>query len=75
MIRIFFFLAGFGIAVAGGISTIAYLNLFATGTTMIEFFLFITTRVECYLLPLGVIVVASSLYIPQHENPIFRDLD
>ncbi|WP_223700692.1 hypothetical protein [Sutcliffiella deserti] len=72
MIRSFFFLTGFGIAVAGGISTIAYLNILATGTNLLEFMLFIISRPECYLLPLGIIIVAISLYLPKTDKPIFR---
>jgi hypothetical protein len=73
MIRGFVFLTGFGIAVAGGISTLAYLNLFATGTSILEFFVFIIKRPECYLLPIGMLLVAASLYLSWNQNPTFRD--
>ncbi|MFD1735307.1 hypothetical protein ACFSCX_01895 [Bacillus salitolerans] len=66
--RLFLFLLGFGISVAGGISTIAYLNLLATGHGYIEYFLFISKRIECYLLPLGVFTIWGSIYLPGNKD-------
>lgn len=64
---------GFGISVAGGISTIAYLNLFATGLSIIEFVTFLITRPEFYLLPIGMLLVAGSIYLSGDREPTFRD--
>jgi hypothetical protein len=63
----FLFLIGFGVAVSGGVSTIAYLNLLATGHGYIEYFLFISKRVECYLLPAGVFTIWISIYFPSNR--------
>ncbi|HWO98039.1 MAG TPA: hypothetical protein VNM45_17210 [Bacillus sp. (in: firmicutes)] len=55
MIRLFLLLTGFGFAVIGGVSIIAYLNLLTTGYTYQEYFHYIKTRPECYLSLLGVL--------------------
>lgn len=47
------FLVGFGLAVAGGVTIIAYMNFLPAGITWLEYFLFIRTRLECYLFPIG----------------------
>lgn len=62
--RLFLFLTGFGIAVAGGVSTIAYLNLLTTGHGLIEYLIFISKRIECYLLPIGIFLIWASIYLP-----------
>ena len=73
MIRGFLFLIGFGISVAGGISMIAYLNLFATGMSIMEFVKFLVSRPESYLLPIGILLVAGSIYLLRTREPDFRD--
>lgn len=64
LFRAFLLLVGFGLAVSGGVSAIAYLNLLATGQTFKEYLLFISTRPECYLLPAGVLIIWISIYLP-----------
>jgi len=73
MVRGILFVTGFGISIVGGISTVAYLNLFATGLSLMEFFFFLLTRPECYLLPIGMILVAISIYLSGNPNQSFRD--
>lgn len=68
MFRIFLYIIGFGIAVAGGISTVAYLNYLTIGHTYMDYLLFISTRVECYLLPVGIILIWLSIYYPPWSN-------
>lgn len=62
--RIFLFLIGFGFSVAGGVSTIAYLNLLTIGKDIREYLLFVSQRIECYLLPIGMIIIWISIYFP-----------
>ncbi|WP_331456869.1 hypothetical protein [Bacillus sp. CHD6a] len=64
---------GFGFSVVGGISTIAYLNLFATGLSLMEFLMFLLTRPEFYLLPIGMILITISIFISGTSKPSFRD--
>jgi hypothetical protein len=66
--RLFLFLIGFGIAVAGGVSTIAYLNLLTTGHGFVEYLMFISGRVECYLFPIGVSIIGLSIFSPPSRS-------
>ncbi|SFJ65514.1 hypothetical protein SAMN04487936_103212 [Halobacillus dabanensis] len=56
-------LTGFGFAVAGGTVTITYLNLVPAGLSWIEFAIWIRTRVECYLFPIGLILITTALML------------
>lgn len=58
---IFLFLIGFGLAIAGGVSIIAYLNFLPAGVSWLEYFLFIRTRLECYFFPLGLLLIFISI--------------
>ncbi|MGJ9459375.1 hypothetical protein [Oceanobacillus sp. CF4.6] len=59
---VFFFLIGFGLAVTGGVTIIAYMNFLPAGLSWADYFLFISGRVECYFLPLGVLIMGVILY-------------
>ncbi|WP_442852698.1 hypothetical protein [Bacillus sp. J33] len=43
---------------------IAYLNLITTGHAFKEYLIFISNRLECYLLPIGIIIIWFSIYFP-----------
>ncbi|WP_419160269.1 hypothetical protein [Rossellomorea sp. BNER] len=68
MFRVFILLIGFGLAVSGGVSLIMYLNLLTTGMDFQEYFSFISTRIECYLLIVGMIFIAASVYTPKNQK-------
>lgn len=55
--HLFLLLIGFGFAIAGGVTLIAYLNFLPAGITWIEYFIFIRGRVEVYLLPIGMLMI------------------
>ncbi|TXL64035.1 hypothetical protein FHP05_10120 [Cerasibacillus terrae] len=59
---IFLFLIGFGLSITGGISIIAYLNFLPAGVSWLEYFQYITGRLECYFLPLGLIFMMISIH-------------
>ncbi|OZU90633.1 hypothetical protein CIL03_05710 [Virgibacillus indicus] len=59
---IFIFLIGFGLAVAGGVSLIAYMNFLPAGLGWVEYFIFIKGRIECYFLPAGILLMAFVIY-------------
>lgn len=59
---IFVFLIGFGLAVSGGVSLIAYLNFLPAGVSWLEYFLFIRERIECYFLPIGLLLMIIVIY-------------
>lgn len=65
MIRIFFFLFGFGIMTIGFMYTILYLN---AGYTFYNYVNFISKRYECYLTILGFIIMNLSMYIKGERN-------
>ncbi|WP_027408929.1 hypothetical protein [Anoxybacteroides tepidamans] len=66
--RIFSYLMGFGFSIIGGVTAIAYLNLITPERGWNDYFRFISTRIECYLFPLGVIIMWISLYFPSQEE-------
>lgn len=51
------FLVGFGLAVSGGVTIIAYMNFLPAGISWLEYFLFIRSRIECYFLPVGIVLM------------------
>jgi hypothetical protein len=66
--RIFFFLIGYWMAVYGGIVTVAYMNLLTVGLSLKEYLEFTVQRVECYLLPIGIIIITLSVCFPNTCN-------
>ncbi|QTM98683.1 hypothetical protein ERJ70_04840 [Sediminibacillus dalangtanensis] len=56
------FLVGFGLAVSGGVTFILYLNFIPAGLSWIDYFLFIQGRLECYFLPLGLLLIIIAIY-------------
>ena len=59
---IFLFFVGFGMAVAGGVTLIAYTNFLPAGISWLEYFVFIQSRIECYFLPIGILLMAFVIY-------------
>lgn len=60
--NILLFLVGFGLAVAGGVTIIMYMNFLPAGISWYEYFTYIKTRIECYFLPIGLIMVFTAIY-------------
>lgn len=63
MIRIFFFLVGFGLMVLGFSFIILYLNYLTIGYNFIEYVNFISSRIECYNVIIGLIIIILSIFI------------
>ena len=63
MLRIFFFLFGFGLMVIGFTYIILYLNLLSIGYNFCEYVNFIFRRVECYFTLIGLNILILSLFI------------
>lgn len=61
MFGIFLFLLGFGLAVAGGVILITYMNFIPAGLAWADFFTYIITRPECYFLPVGFVLMFIAL--------------
>jgi len=68
IIRFFILLIGFGLAVAGGVSLLAYLNLLAAGYDFSTYLQFVIRRIEFYLLLIGAVLIWSSIYIPSQKR-------
>ncbi|MGG6432475.1 hypothetical protein [Anoxybacillus sp. EFIL] len=66
--RFFFYLLGFGMSVIGGTTMIAYLNIMASRSDWKEYLLFISTKVECYFLPIGLFITWLSIFFPSHDD-------
>ena len=58
--RFFLFLIGFSFMVIGFTFMVIYLNLFTFGFTMVDYFKYILTRIECYLPLVGIILIFIS---------------
>lgn len=56
------FLIGFGLAISGGVTIIAYMNFLPAGISWIEYFMFIRGRIECYFLPVGFILMIIAIH-------------
>ncbi len=66
LMRFFILLLGFGLAVAGGVSILAYLNLLAAGYDFSTYLQFIVRRIEFYFLLIGAAIIWGSIYIPSN---------
>lgn len=57
MIRIVLFLTGFGFALIGSLYMVSYLNLMTIGYNFFEYVKFIISKVECWFLVVGFILI------------------
>lgn len=64
------FLIGFGLAVAGGVTIISYMNFLPAGISWYEYFSFIIGRIEVYFFPIGIVFLSIAL---QQYEKIFND--
>ena len=63
MVRVFFFLLGFGFTVIGTSFIILYLNLTTMGYNFINYVNFIIRRIECYYSVIGIIMMLLSIWV------------
>ena len=61
MTRVFFFLLGFGLTIIGFVYIISYLNLLSIGYNFFEYVKFIISRIECWNVVLGFILIYLSM--------------
>lgn len=72
MVRVFFFLMGFGFTVIGFSFIILYLNLTTMGYNFVNYVNFITRRIECYFSIIGIVVMILSLSIKgDNKNELY----
>ena len=62
MIRVFFFLLGFGISIIGFMYIISYLNYLEIGYSLKEYILFISNKIECLLAIIGIIIITITIF-------------
>lgn len=60
--RFFLLCIGFFMAVVGGVSLVAYLNLLTVGYTLLEYSFFLLRRIETYVFLFGTILVWIIVY-------------
>lgn len=61
MIQIVLFLTGFGLALIGSLYIISYLNLLSIGYSFLEYVNFIISKVECWNLFFGFVLIWISI--------------
>ena len=72
MIRVFFFLFGFGFSTLGFSFIILYLNLLTIGYNFYDYVNFIIRRPECYLGIIGFTIMTISIITKgEEENELY----
>lgn len=69
ILRILFFLIGFGLSIIGFVYTISYLNLLSLGYNFLDYVNFIIRRIECLYALFGLIIIFLSIFLKggKHE--------
>lgn len=68
MTRMFFFLLGFGFMVIGFTYIITYLNLLSMGYSLLDYFQFIISRVECWFSIVGFLLVFLTIFTKGYDK-------
>ncbi len=63
LMRIFFFLIGFGLTIIGFVYIISYLNLLTIGYNFLEYVNFISRRFECLCALFGIIMMSLAINV------------
>ena len=62
--RIIFFLIGFGFSIVGFVFIISYINLMTIGYNFYEYVKFISSKIECLIGPIGLIITFLTIFLP-----------
>jgi hypothetical protein len=68
MVRMFFFLLGFGLMVIGCTYIITYMNLMTIGYSFTDYLKFIFTNIECYFSIIGFLLVSIIIFTKGNEK-------
>ncbi len=68
LMRIFFFLVGFGLMTIGCTYIITYLNLLSFGYTFLEYLEYIAMRFECYYTIIGFLMITIVIFYRGDAN-------
>lgn len=63
VVKIFFFLLGFGLTIVGFMYIIIYLNLMSIGYNFLEYVKFISSRLECLNAIIGIIIMTLTIIL------------
>lgn len=67
ILRILFFLIGFGLSIIGFVYTISYLNLLSLGYNFLDYVNFIIRRIECLYALFGLLIIFLSIFGGKNE--------
>lgn len=70
MLKIMFFLIGFGLSIIGFMYIIMYLNYMEIGYTSSEYLSLISKRFECILAPIGILIISIVVFLRGGKNDI-----
>ena len=70
ILRIIFFLFGFGLMVIGFMYSLLYLNLIDLGYSFTEYVKFITSKLVCWFSVIGLFIITLTIYVPRKERKI-----
>ena len=68
MIRLFFFLVGFGLTVIGSIYIISYLNLLSIGYNFLEYVHYVIRHIECLNALAGIIIMFFFFFLGEKND-------
>lgn len=68
MMRMFFFLLGFGLMVIGFTYIITYMNLMSMGYEFLDYLKFIVSKLECQFSIIGFLIVFTVIFTKGSEN-------
>lgn len=63
VVKVFFFLLGFGLTIIGFMYIIIYLNLMSIGYNFLEYVKFISSRLECLNAIIGIIIMTLTIIL------------
>ncbi|MCE7794876.1 hypothetical protein K8O68_21030 [Salipaludibacillus sp. CUR1] len=66
--KFFMLIIGFALAVFGGVSLVAYLNLLTVGYSLQNFLLFLVQRIETYMFAAGIFIIWIIVYFPMKRG-------
>jgi len=70
MLRLFFFLLGFGLATIGFVYIITYLNYLSIGYTFFQYINLVFTRFECLMAVIGIVIISLTILTKGDKNDI-----
>ena len=70
MLRLMFFLIGFGLSIIGFVYIIAYLNYITIGYTWENYLEIVTRKPECFIGLIGVLILVITIFTRRDESDL-----